>query len=100
LASFRVHRLATRQVICDDCLEWHLHALQFLGGAPPRGCQGCRRDWQSLQDETPGDQVRLYVVAKDGMYQLLCAACVKPYLPKTKELYKGTRFGKETLKIQ
>jgi hypothetical protein len=95
---WRVHRLASNQVICDYCLEWHYRALDFLGGAPPAGCQVCEKSWQLLSDSTPGAVVRLYVVPKDGYLQLMCAACVAPYLPKQKQLYKGTRFGAEALK--
>lgn len=96
---FLAHRLASNQVICQYCLDWHFHALDFLGGAPPQGCQQCLKTWQQLSDETPGTQVRLYVVPKDNILQLLCAACVRPYLPKQSQLYKGTRFGAEALKI-
>jgi len=41
----------------------------------------------------------MYVVPKDGIYQLLCACCVRPYVGKRADLYAGTRFGKETLKL-
>lgn len=92
--EFRVHRLASHQVICDYCLEWHQRALDLLAGTPPPGCQKCERSWAALQDAAPGTQVRLYVVPKDGLYQLLCASCVRPYLPKRAELYKNTEFGK------
>jgi hypothetical protein len=97
--KFRVHRLTSNQVICDYCMAWHNHALEFLGGAIPVGCQVCQRSWDTLRDTTPGEQVRLYVVPKDGYLQLMCLACVKPYLPKTKHLYKGTQFGAEALKL-
>ncbi len=97
--KYRIHRLHSKQVICDYCLDWQKHALDVLAGETPRGCQGCVKTWQQLSAETPGDQVRMYVVPKDGIYQLLCKACVIPYLPKTSALYKGTQFGAETLKI-
>jgi ribosomal protein S26 len=95
---FRVHAITNAQTICDHCLEWHLHALDFLGGAMPRGCQVCDRDWETLRDTTPGTQVRMYVVPKDGIYQLLCASCATPYVGKRGDLYRGTQFG-EALKI-
>lgn len=97
-ARFRVHQLASGQVICDYCLEWHSNALDMLGGSPPKGCQVCRHSWAELCARDLGAQVRMYVVPKDGIYQLLCAACVRPYLPKRKELYKGTHFGATALK--
>ncbi len=95
----RVHRLQSNQVICDHCLEWHFAALDMLGGSPPPGCQGCNHTWAELCAMTAGQQVRLYVVPKDSIYQLLCATCVRPYLPKRAELYKDTQFGNEALKL-
>ncbi len=97
--EFRVHRLSTGQVICDVCLDWHLHALQFLGGAAPRGCQVCERPWEQIRDFTPGVEVRMYVVPKDGILQVLCARCAGPYVGKRPDLYQGTRFGHDTLKL-
>jgi hypothetical protein len=97
--SFRVHQLASRQAICDYCLDWHNEALLMLAGGIPAGCQKCQRTWAQLRDETLGAEVRMYVVPKDGIYQLLCASCVKPYLPKRADLYRGTKFGSETLKL-
>ena len=96
----RVHRLASNQVICENCLDWHFHALEFLGGTEgPRGCYGCLLTWRELEARTPGTQVRLYVVPKDGILQLLCRDCVQPYLSKRSELFRGTKFGREALKI-
>jgi hypothetical protein len=96
--EFRVHRLQSNQAICDHCLEWHLHALQFLGGAVPPGCQECGATWEHLCNSTPGVEVRMYVAPKDGIYQLLCARCIRPYTAKRSDLYRGTEFGK-TLKL-
>lgn len=98
--AFRVHRLASGQAICDYCLDWHNHAIEFLGGqTPPRGCQQCGLTWEVLRDSTAGVEVRMWVVMKDGIYQLLCKACIAPYLQKRADLYKGTQFGHEALKL-
>ncbi len=97
--SFRVYRLTPGQVICDHCLDWHFHALEFLAGGVARGCQECQTSWAVLRDSTASVEVRMYVVPKDGIYQLLCATCVQRYLPKRSDLYKGTQFGSETLKL-
>lgn len=98
--EFRVHRITHAQVICDHCLEWHLHAIEFLNGSTaPHGCQECGRTFQLIADSTPGAEVRLYVVPKDGIYQLLCKTCVTPYLPKRADLYRGTEFGSKTLNL-
>jgi hypothetical protein len=97
--EFRVHRLTSGQALCDYCLEWHLAALEVLSGGVPAGCQQCGADWARLRAAAPGVEVRMYVVPKDGIYQLLCACCVRPYVGKRADLYAGTRFGKETLKL-
>jgi hypothetical protein len=95
---FRVHQITQAQTICEDCLEWHEHAFDFLAGAPPRGCQQCERTWQQISDSTPGVQVRMYVLPKDGLLQMLCADCTRIYLPQRKDLFRGTRYGAEVLK--
>ena len=97
--AFRAHRITAAQVICDHCLEWHMHAVDFLSGSAPAGCQDCGSTWAMLRDLSPTDEVRLYVVPKDGIYQLLCATCVQRYLPKRADLYRGTQFGKDTLNL-
>ncbi len=92
----RVHRLQSNQVICDYCLEWHYHALDFLGGETmPKGCQSCGSTWDQLQAAEPSEQVRMYVVPKDGIMQLLCKTCVQPYTAKRADLYKGTQYGRD-----
>ena len=92
--AFRIHRLSSGQAICDYCLEWHNHALEVAGGTTePIGCQGCQQTWPMLKAITPGEDVPLYVVPKDGLYQLLCKQCVVPYVTTRADLYKGTEFG-------
>jgi hypothetical protein len=98
--AHRCHRVGTAgQICCDYCLEWHLHALDVLGGAMPKGCQECGQTWDQLRESGPLVEGRVYVVPKDGMQQVLCRVCVAKYLPKRADLYKGTQFGSETLKI-
>jgi hypothetical protein len=99
LPRFRLHQVTQAQTVCDDCLDWHFHALEVLAGAPPAGCQGCYLSWQELSDRTPGVQVRMYVMPRDGIMQLLCTKCAREYLPARKDLFKGTQFGTEVLKI-
>jgi len=98
-AGFRIHQLAAGQTICDYCLEWHCNALEVLGGGVPRGCQECGASWELLRDSTLGVEVKVYVVPKDGIYQVLCLACVRKYTAKRADLYRGTRFGSEVLKL-
>ena len=86
-------------VVCEQCQDWHKHALEILGGAVPLGCSGCGSTWQTLRDLQIGVEVRMYVVPKDGLYQVLCPVCAQQYLPKRSDLYKGTEFGHQTLKV-
>jgi hypothetical protein len=89
-----LHRLSGHaQAICADCLSWHFRAMDFLAGGPPPGCQECLATWEILRERAPGDEVRLYVVPRDGIYQMLCADCVRPYIRKRKDLYGDTAFG-------
>ena len=101
LPFFRVHRLREAQIICDDCIDWHNRALEFLAGAPPPGCQECGATWEFLRDSplSVEIQLRMYVVPRDGIYQILCSECVRRYLPKRRDLYAGTQFGHGVLKI-
>jgi hypothetical protein len=94
-AANRVHRLETNQVICDYCLEWHFHSMDFLGGAVPKGCQICGTPWEALRDRTPGNAVRMYVVPKDGIQQMLCDQCILPYALKRSDIYRDTTFWKD-----
>lgn len=96
---FRVHTLTNAQTICDHCLEWHQHAIEFLAGGTIPGCQECERTFEFLRDSTPGVEIRMYVVPKDGIYQVLCQACIQPYLPKRADLFRGTEFGKTALNL-
>jgi hypothetical protein len=98
LPQWRVHHLTRAQTICDHCLEWHNHALEFLAGQIPPGCQACNSSWEFLRDSQIGVEIRMYVVPRDGIYQLLCPTCVQPYIAKRADLYRGTEFGK-SLKV-
>jgi hypothetical protein len=100
LPAWRTHLMSGgAQRICDYCLEWHNTAIEFLAGGAIPGCQGCGATFEFLRDSTLGEEVRMYVVPKDGIYQVLCATCVRGYLPKRADLYKGTAFGTDVLKV-
>jgi hypothetical protein len=97
---WRVHRLpGDGQYICDYCVEWHLKAIEFLAGNAMPGCQCCGASWEFLHASTLGVEVRMYVVPRDGIYQILCATCIGPYVSRRVDLYGGTAFGAETLKL-
>ncbi len=102
--GWRIHRLGSinspAQCICDYCYEWHQKALAFLGGGEIPGCQICGATWGILRDAVVESvEVRMYVVPKDGIYQVLCSTCIRPYVSTRADLYAGTRFGTEVLKI-
>ena len=73
--------------------------MDVLAGGVPRGCQDCGASWEFLRDSELGDRVKMYCIPRDGIYQLLCATCVRKYAPKRADLYAGTAFGREALKI-
>lgn len=86
-------------MVCDYCLEWHYHGLEVLGGQLPSGCQKCGTPWAILRDREPSDEVRMYVVPKDGIYQVLCRECLPQYTIKRPDLYKGTKYGRHDLNL-
>lgn len=91
--AWQTHQLTGAQRICDACLDWHNKALEFLAGRAIPGCQGCGASWELLRDSTADVEVRLYVVPRDGIYQVLCRACVRPYVSARSDLYRETPFG-------
>jgi hypothetical protein len=98
---WRIHQLAgNAQLICDYCLDHHNQAIEFLAGRGLPGCNVCERSWQTLRDACPESvEVKLYVVPKDGVLQLLCAGCLPAYVSKRSDLYGGTAFGANALNL-
>ena len=74
-------------------MEWHNRGIEFLAGNAMPGCQSCGATWELLRDIAPGSHVRMFVLPKDGIYQVLCESCVTPYVEKRADLYRGTPFG-------
>lgn len=78
-------------------------AIELLAGRALPGCQNCGLTSDELREIlSKGDgavEVRLYVVPRDGVYQVLCSSCVRPYVAKRADLYRGTPFGAEVLKL-
>lgn len=96
---YRTHRLGSGQLICDDCMAGHFHALDVLAGAIPQGCQECGVGFRGLAQSEITDEVRMYVVPKDGILQTLCKHCAHKYTKKRPDLYHGTDYGRNQLKI-
>jgi len=80
-------------VMCFHCYEWHQHALRAFQGQPPPGCQECGLTFAQLSDLTPGVDIRMCVVPKDGLYQVLCKSCSDAYVRKRVDLFGDTQFG-------
>ncbi len=81
--------------ICWRCIEWHGEAIRMLAGkSQPRGCQECGITFAELKARAAED-VRMYLHQKDGIYQILCKPCSDDYIPKRRDLYGPTLFGKE-----
>ena len=80
--------------MCLHCFEWHNHALALLNkGKIPPGCQVCGLTFEALANAA--GNTRMYVHAKDGLYQVLCPTCSDAYILKRADLYKPTRFGQQ-----
>jgi len=88
-----VLRLTGGPIMCWQCFQWHQQAMRMLAGQPPRGCQECGVTFRGLEQRVAGGDVRMYLHAKDGIYQVLCRACSDNYVPKRVDLYAGTAFG-------
>ncbi len=77
--------------MCERCREWHGRALALLAeGTLPPGCQECPLTFGQLNDLAAGPTVRMYVVVKDGMYQVLCAHCKDAYCALRTDLYTAS----------
>ena len=83
--------LGESMLMCWNCRE--LQTKQVEAFDPPALCQACNRSFEQIAADTIGDQVRMYPVWKDGVYQVLCAQCEARYVQSRKDLYGATRFG-------
>lgn len=99
VSPYDLFNLSTGQAMCLGCHEWHGYALDVLAGGVPRGCQECGLTLDQLNALTDAPTTRMYVVPKDGVYQVVCATCKDAYCAKRADLYKGTEFGHERLKL-
>lgn len=84
--------------MCFHCHEWHVKQIDAvaIGGVPP-GCFDCRKTWEELRlsfdlGDNPSE-VKMFLVPKDGIYQLLCRTCSDAYEQKRADLLKGTQHG-------
>ena len=89
-----VMRFTGGPIMCWRCYDWHQIALKILAGHPPRGCQECGVTFAGLAECEAGGDIRMYLHAKDGIYQVLCRACSDSYVLKRVDLYGNTAFGR------
>jgi hypothetical protein len=83
---------------CLNCQDWHEKAITLLNVA--EGCHECKLTWEQIRERAPDadEKVKMYVVPRDGTYQVLCRACCELYVHKVRALYAGTAFA-EKMKI-
>jgi hypothetical protein len=85
-------------VMCWKCHEWHTaNLLAAFQGGVPKGCFECKATWDELRlrltiGDNP-DEVKMFLVPKDGIYQLLCRTCSDAYEQKRADLLRGTLYG-------
>jgi hypothetical protein len=75
-------------VRCDKCLEKTMDEMQKFMASHSMACYECHANFG------PGD-IRVSIVWKDGIWQALCERCSQAYVPKRRDLFKGTPFAKE-----
>lgn len=90
-AAHDVMQLPGDARICLNCLDWHRHALSVLAGELPKGCQGCGTSMQRVADFSATPDIKMTLVPKDGIYQVLCEPCAAKYRRKRAGFYKGTK---------
>lgn len=79
--------------ICTRCWHWHHHALDVLAGDPPRGCQECHVDYDVLERRSIDGNVRMSVIALDGIYAVVCPSCGDKIVRKRVDLFGDTEYG-------
>lgn len=86
-------------LICQNCLDWNSRAVRYLGeNVPPPGCQECGKSLAELYARTDFRAVpdnRLWLVPKDGIYQILCTQCREAYEQKRADLLADTAYGRQ-----
>jgi hypothetical protein len=77
-----------------DCENKHLEALKALStGAFDGSCSECGKTAEQLGQA----DLQMAVHYESGKYRIMCLSCNAKYVPKRKELYGGTVFGREQL---
>jgi len=67
--------------------------MRALSGAPPPGCQDCGLKFADLKEIDAAGNLRMSLVVKDGIYQILCTTCSDSYERKRADLFRETEYG-------
>lgn len=81
--------------ICTQCEQRHQEAMTALSTGQFTGrCSECDRDHLELRAQNRcGPQGQMAVHFENGKYRVMCLPCNQLYVPKRRELYKGTEFA-------
>lgn len=78
---------------CLSCDHQHEEALQSLAtGRPPQECSECGTPWAELRAR---GEDRMVCHIEAGHYRMMCRSCDRVYVPKRRELYGPTEFGRQ-----
>jgi hypothetical protein len=88
--------LAGSQPRCYQCQEWHERAVNVLNAS--LGCYDCKKSWEQFRAEAGPAEVKMYIVPRDGIYQVLCRPCCDEFVRLSRALYAGTAFA-EAMKL-
>jgi|SRR5215831_937997 len=104
-----IRRFAGNVRMCVSCYRQHEAALWVLSGLkqhadgtfstiapPPPECSECGLSIAELSlRDTSGDKgLSMTVLFESGRYRFLCRDCAAEYVPKRKELFKGTEYAR------
>lgn len=84
--------------ICVECRARHEAALEALStGKYMAGCSECGKSMEEINAfQGGGDNgTRMVIHYENGIYRPMCVDCDRTYVPKRRDLYGLTAFGKQ-----
>ena len=77
--------------ICMQCEQRHIEALQALSTGEFKGeCSECGKSAAELRSANG----QMAVHFEGGRYRAMCVQCDRTYVPKRREMYGKTEFGR------